>query len=74
MSRHNRMLIGFLLVELLLAGVWYWLYRLGIDHPKQARPDFLPTVHSTMGGVMGAVFGLGLVLYLAALVKSRRQG
>ena len=73
MSKKARTVIAIALVELLLAGIWYYLASLGAAHPERAAPEFQRTVGSTMGTAMGAFLGLGLILFLIA-AKRDKQG
>ena len=71
MSRKARTIIAIILVELLLAGIWFYLAQLGAAHPERTAPEFQRTVGSTMGAAMGGFLGLGLLLYLMAAKKDR---
>jgi len=69
----TRTLIAIVLVELLLAGVWFYLANLGASNPDRVAPEFQQTVGSTMGTAMGAFLGLGFILYLMAAKRDRGQ-
>jgi hypothetical protein len=71
MSKRKRTLIAILLVELLLAGIWFYLANMGASQPDRVTADFQSTLGSTMGTAMGAFLGLGLVLYLIAAKRDR---
>lgn len=71
MSYRKRAILGIVLVELLLAGIWYYLANLGATSPERVTPDFQHTLGSTIGGVMGALLGVGLILYLIAAKRDR---
>lgn len=73
MSKKRRTLLAILLVELLLAGIWFYLANLGLAHPDRVWPDYQRTVGSTMGTAMGGFLGLGFILYVMA-AKRDRQG
>jgi len=73
MSKKARTLIAIALVELLIAGIWFYLANLGASHPERAAPEFQSTVGSTMGAAMGAFLGLGLLLYLIAAKRDRES-
>ena len=73
MKYKTRTLIAILLVELLLAGVWFYLANLGASNPDRVAPEFQQTVGSTMGTAMGAFLGLGFILYLMAAKRDRGQ-
>lgn len=63
MSRTKRLVIGFGVIELILAGLWVWLAQLAATRPG-TDPDAQEVIGRIMGGAMGGIFGLGLVLYL----------
>ena len=71
MSRKARTLIAIVLVELILAGIWFYLARAGAAHPERVTPDFQRTLGSTMGAAMGAFLGFGLLLFLMAARRDR---
>jgi hypothetical protein len=71
MSRKKRTLYAILLVELLLAGIWYYLANLGATQPDRVTPEFQSTLGSTMGMAMGAFLGLGFILYMMAAKRDR---
>jgi hypothetical protein len=73
MSKKKRTLLAVLLVELLLAGIWFYLARLGAAHPERVTPEFQRTVGQTMGAAMGAFLGLGLLLFLIAAKRDRER-
>jgi hypothetical protein len=73
MSKKKRTLLAIVLVELLLAGIWYYLAGLGAAHPERVTPDFQRTVGSSMGAAMGAFLGLGLLLFLMAAKRDRES-
>ena len=73
MKYKTRTLIAIVLVELLLAGVWFYLANLGASNPDRVAPEFQKTVGSTMGMAMGAFLGLGFILYLMAAKRDRGQ-
>jgi hypothetical protein len=75
MNYKTRTLLAIILVELLLAGIWYYLAAVGAASPDRAAAGYQQTVGSTMGLAMGAFLGLGLVLFLIAAKRDRnRQG
>jgi hypothetical protein len=73
MSKKTRTLVAIVLVELLLAGIWFYLAGVGASNPERVAPGFQQTLGSTMGTAMGAFLGLGFILYLMA-AKRDRQG
>jgi hypothetical protein len=73
MSRKARTLIAIVLVELILAGIWFYLAQLGRGHPQRVTGGYQETLGSTMGAAMGAFLGLGLLLFLIAAKRDRRS-
>jgi hypothetical protein len=73
MSKKTRTLLAIILVELLLAGIWFYLAGLGAAHPDRVAPEYQRTVGSTMGAAMGGFLGLGFVLYLMAAKRDREK-
>jgi hypothetical protein len=73
MSKKMRTVLAVVLVELILAGIWFYLARLGSSQPGRVAPGYQQTLGSTMGAAMGAFLGLGLLLFLIA-AKRDRQG
>ena len=73
MSKRKRTLLAIVLVELLLAGIWFYLAGLGAAHPERVAPGFQQTVGSTMGAAMGAFLGLGFILFLMAAKRDRER-
>jgi hypothetical protein len=65
MSKRRRTLIGIVLVELLLAGLWYYLH-LQMTASPDADPEAAASLGRTLGGAMGLVLGLTPALYLFA--------
>lgn len=73
MSYKARTLLAVVLVELLLAGLWFYLAGLGAANPERAAPEFQQTLGSTIGTVMGAFLGLGLLLMVIAAKRDRER-
>jgi hypothetical protein len=71
MSYKARTVTAIVVVELLLAGIWYYLAVMGAANRDRAAPEFQQTVGSTMGMAMGAFLGLGLLLFLIAAKRDR---
>ena len=71
MTYKTRTLLGIALVELLLAGIWFYLANLGATNPDRVQSGFQQNLGSTMGGAMGALLGLGLVLFLIAAKRDK---
>jgi hypothetical protein len=73
MTYKTRTLMAITLVELLLAGIWYYLAALGEASPDRAAPEYQQTVGSMMGLAMGAFLGLGLLLFFIAAKRDRNR-
>ena len=71
MARRGREIFVVVVVELLLALVWFYLSQIGGTQPDRVPDDFQSGLGSTMGMVMGAVLGLGLLMYLLAARNDR---
>jgi hypothetical protein len=65
MSRRARVVIVLIVVELLLAGGWFWLHNLALTSPH-ASPDSNRVIGQTFGAAMGIVAALSPLLYLLA--------
>lgn len=81
MSRKKRLVITFLVLELLLGGLWYVLTlsrQYGNSGPGRieqstdaATLDAMSTIGSVMGLVMGALLGLFIIAYFLAARNDR---
>jgi hypothetical protein len=67
MTRTKRTILALVLLELLLAGLWYYLAT-----APGAGPDSGRVIGQTMGTVMGVVLGLSPLLYLLARSNDRK--
>ncbi|HEX8127231.1 MAG TPA: hypothetical protein VF548_16770 [Allosphingosinicella sp.] len=67
----KRTILALLLLELLLAGLWYYLANMAATSAS-AGSDSARTIGETMGTVMGVVLGLSPVLYLLARSNDRK--
>ncbi|HEX8224818.1 MAG TPA: hypothetical protein VF605_13450 [Allosphingosinicella sp.] len=67
MTRAKRTLLVLVLIELMLAGLWYYLAR-----SPGAGPDTGRVVGQTMGTAMGVILGLSPLLYLFARSNDRK--
>ena len=65
MSKRTRVVIGLIVIELLLAGGWFWLHNLALTSSR-ASPDSARVIGQTFGTVMGVVLGLSPLLYMLA--------
>lgn len=72
MTYKTRTILAIITIELLLAGIWFYLAARGLERPSRVTPDFQQTLGSAMGAAMGALLGLGLVLVLIAAKRDRR--
>lgn len=73
MKRSTRILIAGVVIELMLAGIAFYLLRqieTGALTPATSASDAVSTITSTIGMAMGALAGLMIVLYVVA----RRAG
>jgi hypothetical protein len=71
MTRVKRTLLALVLVELILAVLWYYLADLAATSPG-ASPDSGRVIGQTMGSAMGVVLGLSPLLYLLARSNDRK--
>ena len=65
MSKRTRLVIGLIVVELLLAGGWFWLHNLALTSSR-ASPDSTRVIGQTFGAAMGIVLALSPLLYMFA--------
>ncbi|MER8368506.1 hypothetical protein [Mesorhizobium sp. M0306] len=66
MSKKGRLALAMVIVESALAGLWWNLIRYGMDNPDRVTADFQQVIGQTMGTAMGALLGLGVLLYFVA--------
>jgi len=71
MTRTKRTILALILLELLLAGLWYYLANMAASSPGSS-PDSAREIGRTMGTVMGVVLGLSPFLYLLARSNDRK--
>lgn len=71
MAKKKRTIFAIIIVEALLAGIWFYLARMGQAQPDRVTPDFQETLGSTMGMAMGALLGFGILLYFMAAKRDR---
>jgi hypothetical protein len=67
-------LIAIGIIELLLAGLWFWPAGSVAAHPERASPDTQAVIGQTIGGVMGVLAGLAIPLYLFARRNDLKDG
>ena len=65
MSKRRRTLIGIVFIELLLAGLWYYLHMQAVTSGTWTA-DSPERIGRVMGTAMGAILGLAPLLYLLA--------
>ena len=71
MSRAKRTILALVLIELLLAGLWFYLAAMA-SGSSGASPDSGRVIGQTMGTAMGVVAGLAPFLYLFARSNDRK--
>lgn len=71
MSRKRRVIFAVAFVEMVLAGIWFYLAQMGLDQPGRVTADFQTTLGQTMGQAMGAFLGFGLLLFFMAAKNDR---
>jgi hypothetical protein len=72
MNKKTRLIVAFIVVDAMLAGIWLYLVRFGMDNPDSVAADFQRTVGQTMGAAMGAFLGLGVILFFVAARNDRK--
>jgi hypothetical protein len=70
-TRTKRTILALLLIELMLAGLWWYLAGMAASSPGSS-PDSGKVIGQTMGTVMGVVLGLSPLLYLLARSNDRK--
>lgn len=69
-----RLVVALAVIELLLAGGWFWMASFGAANPDRVTSDFQSTLGQTMGAAMGALLGFGVLLFfIAARADARRR-
>jgi hypothetical protein len=74
MSKRKRTLLAIAGVEVLLAGIWFWLAVTVAQNPERASPDAQVVIGETMGMAMGILAGLTIPLYLMARKNDLKDG
>ncbi|TIX41239.1 MAG: hypothetical protein E5W81_22890 [Mesorhizobium sp.] len=72
MSKKGRLALAMVIVEAALAGFWWNLIRYGMHNPDRVTADFQQVIGQTMGTAMGALLGLGVLLYFVAARSDRK--
>jgi hypothetical protein len=71
MTRSKRTILLVVLLELMLAGLWFYLANMAATSPA-AHADSGRVIGQTMGMAMGIILGLSPVLYLLARSNDRK--
>ena len=72
MSKKARLILVMFIIEAALAGLWWYLARYGMANPDRVTADFQQIVGQTMGMAMGALLGLGVILFFVAARNDRK--
>ena len=72
MSKKARLILAMVVIEAVLAGIWWYLARFGMADPDRVTADFQQIVGQTMGMAMGALLGLGVILFFVAARNDRK--
>ncbi|WP_136620216.1 MULTISPECIES: hypothetical protein [Mesorhizobium] len=73
MSKKARLILAMVVIEVFLAGIWWYLARYGMANPDRVTSDFQAVVGQTMGMAMGGLLGIGLILFLVAARNDRKD-
>ncbi len=65
MSKRARVVIGLTIIELLLAGGWFWLHNFALTSSR-ASPEATQVIGQTFGAAMGIILALSPLLYIVA--------
>ena len=71
-SKKARLVLVLIVVEALLAGLWWYLASYGAANPGNVTADFQQTLGQTMGMAMGGLLGLGVLLFFVAARNDRK--
>ncbi|RAZ88255.1 hypothetical protein DPM33_24505 [Mesorhizobium hawassense] len=72
MSKKARVILTGVIIEAMLAGVWWYLARYGLANPDRVAANFREVVGQTMGMAMGGVLGLCFILFFVAARNDRK--
>jgi hypothetical protein len=72
MSKKARLILVMVIIEAVLAGIWWYLARFGMANPDRVTADFQAVVGQTMGMAMGGLLGIGVVLFFVAARNDRK--
>ncbi|RVC13941.1 hypothetical protein [Mesorhizobium sp. M7A.F.Ca.CA.002.15.2.1] len=71
MSKKARLILTMVVIEAVLAGIWWYRARFGMANPDRVTADFQAVVGQTMGMAMGGLLGIGFILFLVAARNDR---
>ncbi|WP_256751220.1 hypothetical protein [Mesorhizobium sp. Mes31] len=66
MSKKARLILVMVIIEAVLAGIWWYLARFGMANPDRVTADFQAVVGQTMGMAMGGLLGIGFISFFVA--------
>lgn len=72
MSKKARLILMMVIIEAVLAGIWWYLARFGMANPDRVTADFQAVVGQTMGMAMGGLLGIGFILFFVAARNDRK--
>lgn len=72
MSKKARPILVMVIMEAVLAGIWWYLARFGMANPDRVTADFQAVVGQTMGMAMGGLLGIGVILFFGAARNDRK--
>lgn len=72
MSKKSRLILVMVIIEAVLAGIWWYLARYGMANPDRVTSDFQAIVGQTMGMAMGGLLGIGFILFFVAAKNDRK--
>ncbi|WP_095087172.1 hypothetical protein [Mesorhizobium sophorae] len=72
MSKKARLILAMVIIEAVLAGIWWYLARFGMANPDRVTADFQAVIGQTMGMAMGGLLGLGFILFFVAARNDRK--
>ena len=72
MSKKARLILVMVIIEAVLAGIWWYLARFGMANPDRVTADFQAVVGQTMGMAMGGLLGIGVILFFVAARNDRK--
>ena len=72
MSKKTRLILAMVIIEGVLAGIWWYLASYGMANPDRVTADFQSVVGQTMGMAMGGLLGLGFILFFVAASNDRK--